>query len=305
MSPLKSKVNRNNPIHVIIGPTASGKSAFALSKAQKSNGVIINCDAMQSYDALHILTAQPDAHEQSQAPHKLYGHLHPSTHYSAADWRAHAITQIKNAWAKDQAPILCGGTGFYLKALMDGLSPMPDTPKEIRDAAIALHAEMGQKAFHNMLRDRDPETAAHLDPSNPQRNVRAWEVLEHTGKPLKTWQSMPLVGAPDGWTFHVTALFPNREKLIDKINTRLRSMIDMGILDEVHALDKMIKNGEVAEDALIVKAHGFRPFRYYLHGDWTLEEAIDKTAIETRQYAKRQMTWLRNQLTIDEAVEVL
>ncbi|PCH99885.1 MAG: tRNA (adenosine(37)-N6)-dimethylallyltransferase MiaA [Alphaproteobacteria bacterium] len=289
-------------IQVIVGPTASGKSAFALSKARDLNGVIINCDAMQSYDALHCLTAQPDADEQSKAPHRLYGFNHPATHYSSAAWRNDAIREIDTAFANGQTPILCGGTGFYLKSLMEGLSPMPDTPKEIREKGISLQSEMGNPAFHEELKKRDPETCANIDPMNTQRNIRAWEVLEHTGKPLSYWQSLPLTPPPEGYEFHVTAVLPPRETLYDKINTRTHAMLDLGILDEIRALDTLVQAGEVPDDALIIKAHGFRPFRRYLNDEWTLEDAIEHTQTETRQYAKRQMTWLRNQLSIDETL---
>ena len=292
-------------IPIIIGPTASGKSALALSKAMENNGVIINCDAMQSYDALHCLTAQPDAADYAKAPHKLYGHLHPATHYSAADWRGDAIREIESAWSKNQTPIICGGTGFYLKALMEGFSPIPDIPQCVRDNAMALQSELGNPAFHAELQKRDPATAAKLDPMNTQRNVRAWEVLDHTSKPLIEWQAEPLTGAPHGWTFEVTAIFPDRPRLIEKINARLDVMMDRGILDEVRALDRRIQSGEVPDNALIVKAHGFRPFRRYLQGEWTLDEAIQQTQKETRQYAKRQMTWLRNQLHIDHIIETV
>lgn len=290
-------------IHVIIGPTASGKSALALSKASNMNGVIINCDAMQSYDALHVLTAQPDAEEQAQAPHKLYGFLHPSTHYSAAAWRADAIHEIDAAFDSGQTPILCGGTGFYLKSLMHGLSPMPDTLPDVRDAATALQKEMGNPAFHEMLKEYDPETAARLEPMNTHRNIRAWEVLQATGKPLSYWQDLPLIPPPEGWDFHVTAVLPDRAELYDKINARLLTMIDLGILDEVRDLDTQIQAGEVPTDALITKAHGFRLFRSYLDGASTLDDAIERTQTETRQYAKKQMTWLRNQITIDEVLK--
>jgi len=290
-------------IHVVIGPTASGKSAYALLKAHDLNGVVINCDAMQSYDALHALTAQPDTDEQSRAPHKLYGHLHPNTHYSAADWRVDAIREIETAWDNNQTPILCGGTGFYLKALMEGLSPVPDTPDNIRADVIALHQEIGTDALFQKLKSVDPKTASKLDPMNSQRIMRAWEVWTHTGKPLADWQDEPLEGAPEGYEFHVTAIQPNRKKLIEKIHARLDVMMDLGILDEVRALDNRIQLGEVSDDALIVKAHGFRPFRRYLNDEWTLDQAIEQTQTETRQYSKRQMTWLRNQITIDDIVE--
>jgi tRNA dimethylallyltransferase len=296
-------MTQNNLIHVIIGPTASGKSAYALDLAQEQNGVVINCDAMQSYDALHILTAQPDAEEQAQAPHRLYGHLHPSRHYSAADWRADAIHEIEQCFANGQTPIICGGTGFYLKALMEGFSPVPEIPNDVRDKGIALQAELGNPAFHEQLKSDDPMVDGKIDPMNTQRNIRAWEVFHHTGRSIVDWQNEPLTGAPDGYEFNVTALFPNREKLIEKINARLDIMMDLGILDEVWALDDLIQSGEVEDDALVVKAHGFRPFRHYLKEAWTLNQAIEQTQTETRQYAKRQMTWLRNQLTIDKIIE--
>jgi tRNA dimethylallyltransferase len=296
-------MTQNKLIHVIIGPTASGKSAHALELAQKHNGVVINCDAMQSYDALHVLTAQPDVEEQAQAPHRLYGHLHPKIHYSAADWRVDAIKEIEQCFTNGQTPIICGGTGFYLKALMEGFSPVPEIPNEVRDKGIALQAQLGNPAFHEQLKTDDPMVDGKIDTMNTQRNIRAWEVFHHTGRSIVDWQNEPLTGAPRGYEFDVTALFPNREALIKKIHARLDVMMDLGILDEVRALDDRIKSGDVPDDSLVVKAHGFRPFRYYLNETWTLDQAIEQTQTETRQYAKRQMTWLRNQLNIDKIIE--
>jgi tRNA dimethylallyltransferase len=283
-------------IQVIIGPTASGKSALALEKARANNGVIINCDAMQSYDALHTLTAQPSAAEKAEISHRLYGHLHPARHYSAADWRQDAITEISQAFKAGQTPILCGGTGFYLKALTDGLSHIPDIPQSVRDKAIALHHELGQDAFFAELQRLDPLTASQIDPMNKQRAIRAWEVFEHTGRPLAEWQEEPLEGAPSGWHFDIQPLIPEREMLISNINKRLSTMLENGVLDEVQALTNRIESGEIPPDALIVKAHGYRAFRDYLAREITMDNAIEKTQTETRQYAKRQVTWIRNQL---------
>jgi tRNA dimethylallyltransferase len=186
---------------------------------------------------------------------------------------------------------------------MDGLSLIPETPEEIRKKVIHLHNDIGTEALFQRLQNDDPETASQIDPQNPMRIMRAMEVLMHTGKPLAEWQKEPLEGAPKGWNFHVTAIFPDRETLIQKINHRLSFMMDMGILDEVKSLDTLIQNGEVPEDALIVKAHGFRSFRRYLNGEWDLEQAIEYTQTETRQYAKRQMTWIKNQIAIDTVLE--
>lgn len=295
----------NKTVHIIAGPTASGKSAFAISKAENLNGVIINCDSMQIYDALPILTARPSAAEQATAPHKLFAFLHPATHYSAAMWRDDAVIEIQKAFDKGQTPILCGGTGFYLNALMKGLSPIPEIPAEARDKAVRLQRDVGNPQFHALLAEKDPETAAKLDPMNTQRLVRAWEVLDHTGEGLAAWQGKPVTTAPDDWQFHVTAILPDRDHLYNKINNRLDEMVDEGCLDEVKELAAMIENGDVPDDALIVKAHGFRPFRHYLNGEWTLEQALDHTKTEIRQYAKRQMTWLRHQIDIDETITAL
>jgi len=267
------------------------------------DGVIINCDAMQSYDALPILTAQPSAEEQKQAPHRLYGHLHPVTHYSAAQWRADAIDEVTSAWNKGKTPIICGGTGFYLKALMQGLSPIPDIPETVRQETQDVYDMIGIAEFFARLQHHDPATAAKIDPHNPMRLMRAWEVYAHTGKGLTEWQNEPLQGAPKGWNFHVTALFPNRERLIEKINHRLQIMLAMDVVEEVKALQSLIKKGDVPAGALIIKAHGFRAFHRYLQGEWSLDKAVDYTQTETRQYAKRQMTWLRHQISIDDVIE--
>jgi tRNA dimethylallyltransferase len=215
------------------------------------------------------------------------------------------VREIESCLANNQAPIICGGTGFYLRALMEGFSPIPEIPTQVRDDAIALQSKMGNPAFFEHLKSQDTLVDGKIDPMNTQRVIRAYEVFKHTGQSIIEWQSKPLTGAPNGYIFHVTALFPNREKLIEKINGRLNHMMDLGILDEVRALDDRIQSGEVPTNSLVVKAHGFRPFRNYLNDECTLEHAIEQTQTETRQYAKRQMTWLRNQLTIDEVVDIM
>lgn len=303
--PTKQQTVNNKTVYIISGPTASGKSAYALEKARRDNGVIINCDSMQIYDALPILTARPSAEEQAQAPHKLYAFLHPAKHYSAAMWRDDAMAAIRDAFDNGQTPILCGGTGFYLRALIHGFSPVPDIPDTVREQAIALQKQVGNPQFHAMLAEKDPETAAKLDPMNSQRLIRAWEVLAHTGKGLAAWQSTPAEKPDHDWTFHVTAILPDRAKLYDKINKRLDDMVTAGCLNEVRDLADMIEKGEVPDNALVVKAHGFRPFRRYLNGEWTMEQALDHTKTEIRQYAKRQMTWLRHQIDVDEIITPL
>ena len=195
-------------IHVIGGPTASGKSAHALDLAAKHDGVIINADSMQVYDGLHILTAQPTEEDQAQVPHKLYGTLHPNESCSAGNWREMVEPLIHETLNNGKTPIIVGGSGLYIKALVDGLSPMPDIPQDIRDAAGEKQKELGNPAFHEALKERDPVMAARLDPFNTARLIRAWEVLEATGQSLAEWQEMPRLSPPEDWEFHVTLVMP-------------------------------------------------------------------------------------------------
>ncbi len=283
-------------IHVITGPTASGKTDFALSMAGDMNGVIINADSMQIYDALYILGAHPTAEEQQSCPHKLYAALHPAERCSATRWRDMAATHIKQTLANEQTPILVGGTGFYIKSLSEGLSPIPEIDLSYRNEAEALRKELGPQAFHEALAKLDPETAQRLHPNDTQRLIRAKEVVDATGTPLSEWQKRPLIPAPQDWHFKYHVITKDRAEIIDRINARFDVMMKQGAIDEVQHLANMIDNGEVPEDALIVKAHGFRNLRKYLRGEWSMDEAAEHTKAETRQYAKRQMTWVRGQL---------
>lgn len=288
-------------IAIVAGPTASGKSARALERAQAENGVVINADAMQLYDALPVLTAKPTADEQAQAPHCLYGAMHPAEKCTAARWRDLALAEIGAALAAGQTPIICGGTGFYILALTEGLSPIPDVPEEIHRAGIALQRETGNPGFHALLAERDPVMAARLNPGDTQRLIRAWEVLEATGESLAHWQSLPKEGPPTHLSFEFEILTPDRTVLYERIDRRFDAMIEAGVLDEVDDLDARIRSGEVPEDAPIVVAHGFRPLRSYLHGERTLEDAVAQSKQETRNYAKRQFTWWRKQFPLPSA----
>jgi len=287
----------NDTIHIVLGPTASGKSALAIDMARDMNGVIINSDAMQSYDCLHVLTAQPDAEEQSGAPHKLYGHVPPSHDFTVIEWRELAAKEIKAALDKGQQPIIVGGTGFYIKALTEGFSPLPEIDDSYRHNAQTLFQESGAENFHALLKEIDPVMAERLPSGDTHRMIRAYEIMDATGKSLAEWQREPLSGPPCAdWNFQFHAILPDKEAHIAKINSRIEHMLENGALDEVDALSQRIQSGEVPEQALVIKAHGFRPLRAYLREEQSLEEAFEHTAIETRQYAKRQRTWIRNQI---------
>lgn len=284
-------------IHVICGPTASGKSARALELAAERNGVIINADSLQIFDALPILTAQPDTVEQAQAPHRLYGTLDPAAgKISAAQWGEMSTHEIRSAVREGRTPLIVGGTGFYLKALMEGLSPIPDIPDSTRKTYMDMQTEAGTDTLYALLKERDPEISAKLKPTDTQRIIRALEVFEATGKSLLYWQSLPKQPPSADWQFHVEKIIPERDVLHRQIETRFHKMIALGAIEEVADLVAKIDEGQVPEDAAITHALGFEPLRDHLGGKLSLEAAIDLGIIETRQYAKRQVTWFRHQL---------
>ncbi len=281
----------SRPALVIAGPTASGKSGLALRLALELDGVVINADSMQVYDALALLTARPSDEDMARAPHRLYAVLPPSELCSAARWRGLAAQEMEAAWASGRLPILTGGTGLYLKTLMEGLSPIPEIPEQVRTAARALLAERGNTAFHNLLAKRDPEMAARLDPGNSQRLARAWEVLEATGRSLAHWQAEPLEGAVAARWFTIV-LDPQRPRLYSQCESRFRAMVAAGALDEVRNFEAL----RLASDLPIRKALGRRELAAHLEGELDLEAAITLAGQATRNYAKRQGTWFRHQM---------
>jgi len=287
---------------VIGGPTASGKSGLAVSLAEALDGIVINGDSMQVYDGLPLLAAQPAAEDLAAAPHRLYRALAPDDPCSAARWRDMALAEIAAAEAAGKLPIIVGGTGFYLKTLMKGISPIPDIPQTVRDALNAQLAGIGNKAFHALLAEKDPVMAARLAPGNSQRLVRAMEVLVHTGKSLAVWQEGAPVGTPAHLSFTLVTLLPPRAQLYAQCNKRFDVMLESGALAEAAAFTKAYPQ-QTAAQVPLKKALGYPELAAYQRGDITLEEAKTKAAQSTRHYAKRQMTWFRNQLQADLVLE--
>ncbi|ARJ64358.1 tRNA (adenosine(37)-N6)-dimethylallyltransferase MiaA [Magnetospirillum sp. ME-1] len=279
------------PALVVAGPTASGKSGLALAVAREFDGVVINADSMQVYDALPLLTARPSVEDVGAAPHRLYGILPPEEICSAARWGALAAVEMEAAWAAGKLPILTGGTGLYLRAVMEGLSPIPDIPEGVRAAARALLAEKGNATFHALLAGRDPEMAARLDPGNSQRLARAWEVLEATGRSLAQWQNEPREGGVAARWFTLV-LDPERPRLYAQCESRFAAMMAAGALDEVREFESL----RLAADLPITKALGRRELAAHLAGEMVLAAAITAAQQATRNYAKRQGTWFRHQL---------
>lgn len=287
------------PVLVIGGPTASGKSGLALLFGERYQGTIINADSIQLYDALPVLTAQPDATEQARLPHRLYGGLSPNSRADAQIWRAQAIDEMDKATAGGRLPLIVGGTGFYIKALLEGLSPIPEISEEQRAAVISEYQQLGFETFYAESCKRDPKIKNLIDPQNPQRVMRAREVFEATGKSLLDWQELPKSGPPKGYRFFMITVLPDRAALYQRCDSRFEDMFQSGALEQTADLKARIDRGEVSETAPVTKAIGFAELSAYLDGDLTKEEAIASAAKATRNYAKRQSTWFRNQIKAD------
>jgi tRNA dimethylallyltransferase len=283
---------------IIAGPTGGGKSAAAIRLARLEDGVIINADSLQVYNALHTLTAHPSQEEMEQATHRLYSWLAPDEACSAIRWRDAALAEMRNAVLDGRLPIVVGGTGLYIKSLIEGLSPIPNVPPEVRERGNALQAEVGNPEFHRLLRARDPLMAARLHPNDTQRLIRAWEVFEATGKSLAEWQEAPPEdnALADSFRYDIKILSLPREELRRRCDMRFELMMEHGAMSEVRELDAEINAGRLEENAPVTQALGFRPLREALHGGITLDVAIERAKLDTKQYAKRQDTWFRNQI---------
>ncbi|MCC9620166.1 tRNA (adenosine(37)-N6)-dimethylallyltransferase MiaA [Thalassospira sp. MA62] len=294
-----SALSSFDPVVIVSGPTASGKSALALDLAEAFNGVVINADSMQVYKELRVLSARPDESETARAPHRLYGVLSGREACSAGKWRDMAMAEIATCHANGQLPIITGGTGMYLNALTEGIAPIPDVPAAIRDQVTRELAEIGHDAFFAKLQEEDPETAANLDASNTQRLIRAAEVFAHTGRGLASWHKEPVTRPPERMAFKKLCYMPPRDILYDRCNRRFDLMIKQGAIDEVRGL--MAQN--LPDTAPVMKAVGVRELAAYLAGETDLETAKMKSQRETRRYAKRQLTWFRHQMLSKEIID--
>lgn len=283
---------------LIAGPTASGKSALALRLAEQAGGSIINADSMQVYRELRVLTARPTVEDERRVPHLLYGHVASAEAYSAGRYAREVATAIAEVRAGGRRPVIVGGTGLYFRALLQGLSPIPDVPEAVRAYWRAEAAAHPSEALHAQLADRDPEMAARLRPSDTQRVTRALEVLEATGKSLAYWQSLP--GEPvlnEQETIRLVVT-PDREHLYQRCDARFAVMMEGGALDEVRLLASL--NLDAGLPAM--RALGVAPLMQFLAGTLGRAEAQATATLETRQYAKRQLTWLRSNMQSWKAI---
>lgn len=284
---------------LIAGPTASGKSALALRLAEAlvpmGGAAIVNADSMQVYRELPILTARPGVVDQARAPHYLYGFRAVDEPCSAGEWAVLAAKAIAEICARGQLPILVGGTGLYFRALTEGMAPIPEIDPDIRAAARAEMAQIGPEAFHARLAAVDAQMAARLRPSDPQRLLRAWEVLKSTGISLAEWQEKPAPPLFSGQLLHV-ALMPERSELYARCDERFEAMLVAGALREVAAFEEMAQARSLDRDLPLFRAVGLAPLRGLLYGALEPDAALAQAQTATRNYAKRQLTWIRNQM---------
>ncbi len=280
---------------LIAGPTASGKTALAIELAWALNGVIINADSMQVYRGLEVLSAAPPAAERVGRSHRLFGVIEPDTIFSVADWHTMASSEILECRKLGTMPILVGGTGLYFKTLLGGLAPIPEIPNAVRDPIRRRLRKTGPRSLYRELQKADPEMAGRLSENDGQRICRALEVWEATGRSLGDWQRESHPGALQkadaaGHVLKLVLDLP-RQFLYSRINDRFAGMVESGALREAGK----IRNRGIPETSPAMKALGLRPLIDHLEGGLTLEAAIKEAQKLTRQYAKRQLTWFKNQ----------
>ena len=281
---------------IVAGPTCSGKSALALHLAQRFGGTVINADSMQVYRELRILTARPTLAEEALAPHRLYGVRLAAEPGSVAWWRGAALAAMADA----AVPILCGGTGLYLRSLILGLADIPDPGEDARQEARAILAAEGAAALHARLATLDPDTAVALRPSDGQRVARAWEVRRGTGIGLSEWQRSAVV--PAEYAFRTVRLDPPRDSLHDAVAKRFTAMLADGAVAEVERLLAMGLDPALPA----MRAHGVQELAAAIQGSITPEAAARRTVTITVQYVRRQGTWFRHQtLTPPEHTHII
>ena len=275
---------------VVAGPTASGKSALAAALAAAADGVVVNADSMQVYRDVPTLTARPTPQEERRVPHRLYGFLEPDADFSVFKWVRMAADEIENARKKGKVPVVTGGTGFYLQTLINGISPVPQADEAVRRAVRAECEALGFERFLSDFRKKDPAFPF----TDPQRVLRAAEVLAQTGKPVTYWQSLPFQKSVEAEFFCILT-DPPRAELYDRCDRRFDRMMQSAAVDEVRAL--LAKNPP--PDSLVLKAVGVREIQAFLNGTVTRDEAAAHARQMTRNYAKRQITWFKHRFCAD------
>jgi len=274
---------------LIAGPTASGKSAFALTLAEAVDGVVVNADSMQVYRDLRILTARPSMDEENRAAHRLYGHVDGADAYSAARWLADVSAVLADARRVGKLPVIVGGTGLYFRVLTEGLSEIPPIPDDVRTYWRSQADALPPERLHAALAERDAEMAGRLAPRDRQRVVRALEVFDGTGRSLSHWQQMPARPLLSLNQAHALVLDIDREVLQARCDARLDMMIEAGAMDEIARL----ADRGLDTSLPVMRAIGVSPLLSAHRGEVSAADALEQAKLETRQYVKRQQTWLK------------
>ena len=282
---LKSK------IVLISGPTASGKSSFAIKLAKKIKGEIINADSMQVYKQLKILSARPNPKNYQRIKHHLYGFHDVNKNFSTGDWLKLVIKKINEVRKRKKIPIIVGGTGLYFKALTDGLVNIPNIPYRFRNQIRSLHLKVGNKKFYQELLKIDPTSRNKINPTDSQRLIRAFEVKKFTKKSIHEWFKNTKSKFENGNFFKIYIDY-DRKELIERINLRTHDMMQTGAINEVNKFIKL----KINKDKTATKAIGVNEIKAYLANEKKLDEIKEKISIKTRQYAKRQSTWARSNM---------
>lgn len=282
---LKSK------IILISGPTASGKSNFAIKLAKKINGEIINADSMQVYKELNILSARPDPKDYQKIKHHLYGFHSVKNNFSTGEWLKLAIKKIDEIRKRKRIPVFVGGTGLYYKALTEGLVNIPNIPIRFRNKIRSLHEILGQKKFYKKLLEIDSISKNKINLTDAQRSIRAYEVKKYTKKSLHDWFKNTKSYFKKDEFIKIYIDFP-RQELVQRINLRTEKMLKTGAIKEVKKFIKL----KVRRDKSANKAIGINEIKEYLNNEKQLSEIKEKISIKTRQYAKRQNTWARSNM---------
>lgn len=284
-----SKQTKNKVI-VIAGPTACGKSELALNLAERFDCRIINADSMQVYRDVPTLTARPSLEDETKADHRLYGFLEPNENCSVFKWVHLAALEIQNCWKDNKIPVVVGGTGFYLQTLIKGISPVPQTNAVVRSKLRQEFQEQGYDLFLQNLQKKDPSFSF----TDPQRVLRAAEVLEQTGKSITYWQSLPFQKEIEADFFKVFIDLP-RDDLYNRCDERFKAMMQKNVIEEVRSL--LAKNPPA--DSPVLKAVGVFEIQSFLKREITLQQAVEQACRMTRNYAKRQITWFKHRFDVD------
>jgi len=278
-------------IVLIAGPTASGKSSFAIKFANKINGEIINADSMQVYKELKILTARPNKKNQKNIKHHLYGFQSVKKNFSTGAWLKLVTSKIKEIQKRNKVPIIVGGTGLYFRALTEGLVKIPTIPIKVRNETRFLQKKIGQKNFYKKLIKIDPLVKNTINYNDVQRSIRAFEIKKFTKKSMIKWFSKTKIFFDINIFLKIYLDFP-RAKLIERINQRVDTMFEKGAISEVVKFNKLNVKKQNSSNKVI----GIGEIGKYLNGELNLKETKERICIKTRQYAKRQTTWARGQM---------